>query len=175
MICPACSSEMNEFEAGGIKVDACTHGCGGIWFDQLELMKFDEVHEAAGEELLNIERHSDLTVDLNQRRNCPRCDNMVLMRHFFSPQHQAAVDECPNCAGFWLDPGELATIRSQYETHEEREKAAEEYFNDLFNEDLAEMSEDSRKQYQWTDNLTHALRFICPSYYMPGKQKWGAF
>jgi len=36
------------------------------------------------------------------------------------------VDECPKCAGFWLDAGELAGIRSEFATQEERKAAAQE-------------------------------------------------
>ena len=47
------------------------------------------------------------------------------------------MDECPRCAGFWLDAGELAGIRSEFATEEERKKAAQEYFSELFDPDLA--------------------------------------
>lgn len=175
MICPACGNELTEFEAGRIKVDACRGGCGGIWFDQLELIKYDEEHEAAGEELLDIERDENLVVDHDKRRNCPRCRDVVLMRHFFSARRHAEVDECPNCAGFWLDPGELSKIRSQYDTHEEREEAAEDYFDDLFGDELDAMQAESQEKLEKARKFAHALRFLCPSYYIPGKQKWGAF
>lgn len=175
MICPACGNELQGIEAGGITVDACVGGCGGIWFDQLEITKFDETHEAAGEELLGIERDENVVADHDQRRNCPRCENMVLMRHFFSVKRQAEIDECPSCAGFWLDPGELATLRSQFDTHEKREEAAEEYFDDLFGDELDAMHEESQEKLEKARKFAHALRFICPSYYIPGKQKWGAF
>jgi len=44
MECPACDNELTAIEVGEITVDACRNGCGGIWFDQLELNRLDEQH-----------------------------------------------------------------------------------------------------------------------------------
>jgi len=55
MNCPACNRELKEKPVSGIKVDVCENGCGGIWFDNFELKKVDEKHEAIGEDLLKIE------------------------------------------------------------------------------------------------------------------------
>ncbi len=175
MECPACGNELTAIEVGEITVDACRIGCGGIWFDQLELNRLDERHEAAGESLLDIERDPAVEVDHEHRRNCPSCEDMVLMRHFFSPKKEAEVDECPGCAGIWLDVGELALIRAQFATKEEREKAAEEYFDDLFGDELEKMAAEGDERLRKARKFAHTLRFICPSHYIPGKQKWGAF
>ena len=95
MNCPACSNELTQMTVGDVTVDVCKDGCGGIWFDNFELKKFDEPHESAGEELLDIERNPDVQVDHEQRFNCPKCDGIVMMRHFFSVKHKVQIDECP--------------------------------------------------------------------------------
>jgi Zn-finger nucleic acid-binding protein len=85
------------------------------------------------------------------------------------------VDECPGCGGYWLDLGELRAIRSEFRTDEERAKAAEQYFDEIFGvhlSALAARSEESRRKAQ---RIAHMFRFICPSWYIPGKQDWGAF
>ncbi|MFQ5744031.1 MAG: zf-TFIIB domain-containing protein [Acidobacteriota bacterium] len=174
MNCPACDGQMNEKEAGGIKVDVCD-GCGGIWFDQFELMKVDEPHESAGESLLEIGAGKSAVVRRDQQRACPRCDGMQLRRHFFSVKKDVEVDECPECGGIWLDAGELGSIRSQFDSDEDREKAADEYFEEIFGSQLAAMREESEEQAQKARRIAWAFRFICPSYYIPGEQKWGAF
>jgi Zn-finger nucleic acid-binding protein len=110
--------------AGEITVEACAGGCGGIWFDRYELMKVDESQESAGEALLGIERDEGLAVDPGKRLRCPKNGDAVMMRHFFSAKRQVVVDECPRCGGHWLDPGELATIRTEFASEEEREQAA---------------------------------------------------
>jgi uncharacterized protein len=92
----------------------------GIWFDRYELMKVDESQESTGEGLLGIERDEGLAVDPGKRLRCPRNGDAIMMRHFFSAKRQVVVDECPSCGGHWLDPGELATIRTEFASEEER-------------------------------------------------------
>lgn len=36
-----------------------------------------------------------------------------MMRRFFSRLRKTQVDECPNCAGMWLDAGEFDAIRAE--------------------------------------------------------------
>jgi uncharacterized protein len=131
MRCPACGNSLQSVAVGDVTVDVCKRGCGGIWFDNHELKKFDEPHEADGQALLEIERNPRISVDYNKRRNCPICDNIVMMRHFFSVQRQVEIDECPNCGGVWLDCGELARIRALFPSEDERKKAAQAYFDEV--------------------------------------------
>ena len=175
MKCPACNNELNEMTVSGITVDVCKGGCGGIWFDNYELEKFDETHEAAGEELLNVERDPNIVVDFNKKRICPKCNGVVMMRHFWSVKRKVEVDECASCGGFWLDAGELAKIRSLYETEADRHKAAQEYFDEVFGSQLAAMQKENEEKLKKAQKITRIFRFICPSYYIPGKQDWGAF
>ena len=103
-------------------------------------------------------------------RPFPRCDNLVMMRHYFSVKRHVTVDECPGCAGYWLDPGELAAIRNQFATEEERKEAAENEFSDMLDSGLANIRERSRNKLEKARSVARMLRFICPSYYIPGKQ-----
>ncbi len=175
MTCPACDHRLTQIVVGGITVDVCKGGCGGIWFDRFELQKVDEPHESAGEILLDIERDERIRVDHSKRRTCPRCKQIIMMRHFYSVRMQVEVDECPGCAGFWLDVGELAAIRKEFRSEAERRKAAEEYFSEIFDTQLAEMRAKSEEQAERVRRIAWMFRFICPSYYIPGKQAWGAF
>ena len=175
MRCPACSNVLSPITVGGITVDVCRGGCGGLWFDRYELMKVDESHESAGEELLNVERAADVEVDLTKRLSCPKCPDVVMMRHFSSVKRQVTVDECPNCGGHWLDAGELNTIRTEFETESERKQAAAEYFSKLFDPELVAAHAETMQDLEKAQRIAHIFRFICPSYYIPGKQEWGAF
>ena len=174
MECPACSNSLKEVTVGDVTVNVCEGGCGGIWFDNFELKKFDEQHESAGQELLDIERDESIVVDHTKRLKCPKC-GIIMMRHFFSVKKEAEVDECPNCAGFWLDAGELRQIRGLFNTEEEREKAAEQYFSEVFDKELTEVKGGGEAKLRKAQSIANMFRFICPSNYIPGKQDWGAF
>jgi Zn-finger nucleic acid-binding protein len=113
MKCPACPNELTEYEFGGLTVDACAGGCGGIWFDAFELQRVDERREVQCEHLLRVQRDPKLVVDFTRKRDCPRCAGIRLKRHFFSAQKRVEVDHCPNCGGYWLDAGELEKIRTE--------------------------------------------------------------
>jgi Zn-finger nucleic acid-binding protein len=175
MDCPVCANVLTTITAGRITVDACKGGCGGIWFDRYELMRVDETDESVGEGLLEIERDPNLKVELSKRLNCPKCPDVVMMRHFFSAKRQVVVDECPNCGGHWLNPGELRTIRTEYASEEDRERAAQAYFSEVFGPELAAAHAETEEDLARAQRVAHAFRFISPSYYVPGKQDWGSF
>jgi len=175
MKCPACGNALSELMVANLTLDACRDGCGGIWFDRFELGKLDEPHEPMGEELANVRKGEGIRVDPSKRRRCPRCGDVVLMRHDFSVKREVEVDECPGCAGFWLDQGELATIRGLFESEEERDEAAERYFSGVFDEPLESLRAEEDARRKSARRFARLLRFLCPSYYVPGRQKWGAF
>jgi Zn-finger nucleic acid-binding protein len=180
MKCPACGNKLTEIKVDGTIIDICKGHCGGVWFDWFELKKVDEPHEVAGEVLLDIERDKNLDVDHNKRRTCPRCaGNMIMKRHFSSIKKEAEIDECPKCAGFWLDAGELDMIRSAFESEEfkkeEEEKFIEQYLNDNFGHELNKMREKSQAKLKFARGFAQIFKFLCPSYYIPGKQDGAAF
>jgi Zn-finger nucleic acid-binding protein len=143
MVCPACDRTLTEKTVGDLVVDVCNGGCGGIWFDRRELQKVDEQHESAGAALLDIVADPAVVVDHSKRRSCPKCDRTVLMRRLFSPQSGVEVDECPGCAGFWLDLGELGELRSEFETAGDRERAERQHVRETFVPQLGEMQAES--------------------------------
>ena len=113
MKCPACDHTLTETQVGALKVDVCHDGCGGIWFDAFELQRVDEAHEVGGEHLVSIKQDPSRNVDRSRKRACPRCAGIKLKRHLFGPKSKVEVDHCPNCGGYWLDAGELETIRQE--------------------------------------------------------------
>ena len=113
MKCPACDLDLTEMMLRGVKVDACHGGCGGIWFDAFELQRVDEQKEVPTEHLLRIQSNPQIRVDASRKRACPRCMGITLMRRRFNPKSSVEIDHCPNCAGYWLDSGELEKIRRE--------------------------------------------------------------
>ncbi len=174
MKCPACGNELTTMTVGEIQVDVCKNGCGGVWFDKWELMRVDEKSESAGEELLDIARSKNVVINRGKRK-CPHCGDIVMMRHFFSVKKEIEIDECPKCGGFWFDSGELAKIRSQFETENDRKTAAKKLFSSTFAPQLAKMHAESEEKREKAHKIAKMLRWLCPSYYIPGDQDWGAF
>jgi Zn-finger nucleic acid-binding protein len=139
------------------------------------LDKVDEQHESAGEALLNVPRKEGLDIDLEEKRHCPHCVEVTMIQHFMSVKRRVVIDECGRCAGIWLDAGELKMIRDLYHTEEDRRAAAESYFDEVFSGDLENIQAESQEKREKARRFAKAFRFLCPSYYIPGKQKWGAF
>ena len=98
-----------------------------------------------------------------------------MMRHYFTVSRQVEVDECPRCAGFWLDAGELQAIREQFATEEDRGASAQERFSTMFDAQIQAARAESERKAARAQRFAHLFRFILPSYYIPGKQKGGAF
>ena len=175
MECPACGRQLRQMNVGDIVVDVCENGCGGVWFDNFELEKVDEQHEAAGEALLDIERDKNVKVDRSKTKTCPKCSGQKMITYFASVKRQVQVEECPACGGFWLDPGELGQIRNQFADEEARREAAQAYFDEELGGDMAKMRAESKEKLESSRRIARMFRFICPSYWLPGKQEWGAF
>ena len=115
MVCPACENNLSQLLAAGVVLDVCSGGCGGIWFDAFELQKVEAAQEVTGDVEISIPRDPTRQVDNQKRRTCPKCADVVLMRHYYSKLRRVVLDECPSCGGFWLDAGELENIRSERE------------------------------------------------------------
>lgn len=147
MKCPACSTSLEKVTAGDITVDTCSRGCGGIWFDESELQKFDEEHEFLPDKLLGPGAPKK-TLDHQAIRKCPRCADEVLVRQFFDVKNQVEINQCWSCCGIWLDHGELETIRAQYETAEDRKAAVEAYAAEYVRESAKVMEKEATERRQ---------------------------
>lgn len=175
MDCPACGEILAGHILGQLTADVCQRSCGGVWLNATEIDLIDESHEQIGEQLMALEPERPRPVDHSRKRECPRCSPVVMMRRFWSPRRSVEIDECPHCRGIWIDVGELAMIRAEYPTADARKAATQALFDELFGSELEEMTADSaEKRARTARRLASALRYLSPSYYIPGKQDWGA-
>jgi uncharacterized protein len=166
MKCPVCGMNLSPVRAGSVTVDACLGGCGGIWFDIFELQKLDDPQEKEAAELLvNVKKRADVPVDYSQRRYCPRCRDIVMMRHYYSPRRRVEVDECPSCGGFWLDAGELALIREEHADRQEQQAAVAEYIDAVSASILGPMRSAGAEQTARARRIEQLLRFSRPIQY----------
>jgi hypothetical protein len=109
MKCPACKNSLREKNTGGMTVDICYGGCGGIWFDAAELERVS-VSAPAATTLHSIWQIQPGNVQPTEARLCPRCPEQVLERSWYSDLKQVEIDRCPKCGGIWLDAGEFSSI-----------------------------------------------------------------
>lgn len=167
MQCPACHNQLTKMNIHNVELDVCKNSCGGIWFDSFELKKFDEIHEES-RELLSIPQVSPKNVDKSKDRQCPKCLNITMMRHYFGAKRKTEVDECAKCGGTWLDAGELHEIHISYPSEEERKKAAIDLFNDIATPKLEEMRRANQEELASAKKFARIFRFICPSWYIGG-------
>ena len=107
MNCPACKSPLREKGAGGMTLDVCYGGCGGIWFDAQELERVSARTAATLHTIWNVPVAS---VKQTEPRQCPRCLQVVLERKWFSDAKLVEIDQCSQCGGVWLDAGEFSRI-----------------------------------------------------------------
>lgn len=178
MRCPVCYNPLTQKQLAlptsnnwdEMQVDVCEGGCGGFWFDRFELDKVDEPDEVGSESLLDVERNPDIEVDHDDDRYCPKCEDVVMMNRFFSVSRDVEVDECGGCGGIWIDAGELEEIRQLYDSEEEREQAFERHFEKELAPELEQLETERRDE----SGILRALRFVCPTYWIPGDQEWGA-
>lgn len=138
LICPACGEFMKKvfIPEHNIWVDICTDGCGGIWFDNREDLKFDEQNENIDLILEELKGKEFKPVDTTKDRYCPVCA-VKLVKNFCSAKHQIEIDECYSCGGKFMDRGELEGMRAQYSTEDERIEAVNALAGKLFGAQLA--------------------------------------
>lgn len=109
--CPACGKEMHKLYIPDedVYIDICIEGCGGMFFDNRELDKFDELEENANAILSAIKNRTFEEVDKSEKRICPVCN--VPMVKMGSGVTNVEIDVCNTCGAKFLDCGELLKIR----------------------------------------------------------------
>lgn len=156
--CPACGKEMKKvfMPEQGVNLDVCVDGCGGIYFDNREFKKFDEMHEDIEPLVQAFEGKTYVPVDSSQTRICPVC-GMKMVKNYASAKHEVEVDECYGCGGKFLDHSELEKIRAQYATEEER---AADVVKELYSKVGVELKTAELKHKKMMENPSFLTRMI---------------
>ncbi len=127
MKCPRTNTDLTPVKVGGITVDI-SEACGGVFFDNHELEHFDEKHERRGQVLVeHLNQFVPPQLNLSERISCPKCTDVVMARHFYSPEHLVEIDECPGCGGIWFDYAELEKLRELFPNQSDRQRAGERF------------------------------------------------
>lgn len=111
IICPACGASMKKIfiPSAGINIDICSESCGGLFFDNQELQKFNKSSDDISEIKNILEGKTFVSVDENKTRTCPSCEKPMVKTNIKGLNVQ--IDTCYTCGGVFLDNGELDTIR----------------------------------------------------------------
>lgn len=95
--CPKCEAGLWYLRRDGSTIEQCS-ACGGMWLDAGELTA-----------ALGVYRRVDSLHGAPAGATCLR--DGVELREVEFPGTQVKVDVCPECAGVWLDRGELEALR----------------------------------------------------------------
>src|SRR5687768_1689178 len=109
--CPRCNASLTEAALGGISVDGC-RGCGGIWFEHVELTVLARASADRLGELEDRFQPSPADRKRQARMSCPTCA-VELFEFEFKHSPGIRLDACPKCKGIWVDDGELEAIRKR--------------------------------------------------------------
>lgn len=114
--CPACGKTMKKIfiPSAGISVDICADSCGGIFFDNQELQKFNHASSDASLIQKELEGKNFIKVDESETRICPACNKPMVKTNIKGIGVQ--IDTCYNCGAVFLDNGELDAIRNGVRT-----------------------------------------------------------
>ena len=130
MRCPICQLEMVNEDFGNSDIWVCKAGCNGIWITYQDLIRLGEKNEGFGvalDEALNAPAVHD-----RERGQivCPKCRVPMHIHKYKSVPH-VIVDECYECGGFFLDPGELKLIREVFRSKKEKKRYVQYLLADL--------------------------------------------
>jgi Zn-finger nucleic acid-binding protein len=91
---------------GSLVVDICSE-CQGTWVDRGEVELSDEGEWAEAGEGSALPGQAGQSALI-----CPRCD-VPLTAITPRDQQELILDRCPECAGLWLDAGELGKLQDR--------------------------------------------------------------
>lgn len=132
MNCLRCHKPMAVIKNKKMDIEICNTGCGSLWFDTYEFRQHDEAHEVEASFFEALAKSLRNPVDCSASLECPQCDNMKMMQHSFHPKSSVMIDECPACAGVWLDGGELEKIHQEFTSERAQRLAFDQFFQDRF-------------------------------------------
>jgi Zn-finger nucleic acid-binding protein len=112
MKCPRCNLPLTNIDLGksggeyaSVVIDQCPE-CEGVWLDKGELDQRDESAWTDAEAL-----DFEVVSGNGEAVLCPKC-SVALTRIAPKEVPGLVIDRCPDCLGFWLDPGELETVQA---------------------------------------------------------------
>lgn len=110
MKCPACRHQLSPITADKFQLWGCRTFCGGLWMTGKLFRNIRQADASTLTELLEVNLSPGSMAGAQDKRTCPSCNGIAMMRHRAKPDSAVEVDECGSCGGIWLDGNELAQI-----------------------------------------------------------------
>lgn len=111
IVCPACGETMSKvyMPEYNFDLDFCTEGCGGIFFDNREINKYDNEDKDADSIFEYLDNKFYNKTNKKNIRICPVCN--IPMVKLGTGIVDIEIDVCNVCGAKFLDNGELEKIR----------------------------------------------------------------
>ncbi len=106
--CPGCGGVMTPNKSPDITIDECK-SCGGTWLDAGELN--DLATGLAGNIELCTVKHP-VVDEKAPDRSCPHCQQSLITVGLLGSS-DVVLDHCQECAGFYLDGGEVGDVNAE--------------------------------------------------------------
>ncbi len=147
--CPACRKPLQTVTICDTELEACTNGCGGIWFDAAELFRLDQQNEGASDPVLEklLGLSSPAAQAARGKLSCIKCGT-PMKTHEYRENSGIFVDECYACGGIWLDGGELKAIRENpavLQSNKERAQMEKDFAKKVQDEKIR-LAEEAKKR-----------------------------
>ncbi len=172
MKCPSCHNPLEAFEAASVQAWVCRGGCGGFWLDRYELKKIQPEDYFSASALLRLQRAAGVRIFRNAHHVCPRCQNTLLFRHFFSKKLDVEVDQCGKCGGFWIEAGKLISFYGDSPNPDRWRETVVDYLARIFDERISRMDVTNPEVLKAAQELVRIFRFISPAEFLPPHPPW---
>lgn len=125
MNCPKCDNGFEVIQFHEVELDRCK-GCGGLWFDEGELKKIEDM-ELSGADISDFDKRNTEHMEHGAGEGkCPKCENPLCEINFMY-ESKIRIDACEVCGGLWLDQGELSEIMEYLSKHGDNSEEMSKY------------------------------------------------
>ena len=110
MNCPKCQGNMESVTYGGLDVTRCA-GCGGLWFESLEVERLKKLKGSESIDTGNAAKGKQM--DAVNTIQCPVCHTLMI-RMVDMDHPDVHFESCKICFGAFFDAGEFRHLKESH-------------------------------------------------------------
>lgn len=117
--CPRCNVPLKthtittDAESWQVDIEACTDSCGGLWIEQADFEADTKAKLLLDTELTGLNVPGKKAINTKAPADCPAC--RVPMTRYNWNNEGIYLDNCPMCAGRWIDGGEMRAVQDEWD------------------------------------------------------------